>query len=232
MTVDQIRERYDGEVDRFSNLATGQATTVDATTNLSLIAEAAAKCTPGARTVLDIGCGAGNATLSLLGRLSPLDCDLLDLSQPMLARAHARVSAVTSGTVRTLQHDFRSAELPQNHYDVVLAATVLHHLRNDDDWERAFAALYGLVAPGGSLWITDLVAHEDAAVQQIMWDRYGNYMVETAGEAARDRCFAEIEAEDTPRPLTYQLELLRRVGFRHIDVLHKNSCFATFGAVK
>jgi tRNA (cmo5U34)-methyltransferase len=61
MTVDEIRQRYDGEVERFSDLSVGQATTVDATTNLALLAEAAAKCTPNARRILDIGCGAGNA---------------------------------------------------------------------------------------------------------------------------------------------------------------------------
>jgi hypothetical protein len=30
----------------------------------------------------------------------------------------------------------------------------------------------------------------------------------------------------------FDLELLRKVGFRHIDLLHKNSCFAAFGAIK
>jgi len=44
--------------------------------------------------------------------------------------------------------------------------------------------------------------------------------------------FAYIEKEDTPRSLIYQLELLRSTGFRAVEVLHKNSCFAAFGAVK
>jgi tRNA (cmo5U34)-methyltransferase len=41
-----------------------------------------------------------------------------------------------------------------------------------------------------------------------------------------------VEREDTPRPLVFQLDLLRRVGFTDVDVLHKNGCFAAFGAVK
>jgi tRNA (cmo5U34)-methyltransferase len=41
-----------------------------------------------------------------------------------------------------------------------------------------------------------------------------------------------VEHEDSPRPLLFQLDLLRKVGFAEVDVLHKNSCFATFGAVK
>ena len=112
------------------------------------------------------------------------------------------------------------------------AATVRHHLREDNEWQEGFATLYDLLAPSGSLWITDLIEHENDEVQGIMWNRYGDYLVQTAGEEARDRCFKEIEVEDTPRPLTYQLELLRKCDFRQIDVLHKNACFATFGAVK
>jgi hypothetical protein len=43
---------------------------------------------------------------------------------------------------------------------------------------------------------------------------------------------AYIELEDSPRPVTWQLDLLRRVGFGQVELLHKNSCFAAFGAVK
>jgi tRNA (cmo5U34)-methyltransferase len=232
MTVDEIRERYDGEVQRFSNLATGQATTVDAPINLELIARAAACCTPRARTVLDIGCGAGNATLALLQRIASLDCDLLDLSMPMLARARERVAAATTGRVRIFQSDLRRASFDAGAYDIILAATVLHHLREEGEWREAFASIYQLLAPGGGVWITDLVCHENDAVQSIMWGAYGDYLVSTSGEEGRDRCFAEIEREDTPRPLSFQLQLLREVGFSRVDVLHKNSCFAAFGAVK
>jgi tRNA (cmo5U34)-methyltransferase len=44
--------------------------------------------------------------------------------------------------------------------------------------------------------------------------------------------FDYIEYEDSPRPLSYQLELLRRMGFKEVEVLHKNSVFAAFYAVK
>jgi tRNA (cmo5U34)-methyltransferase len=44
--------------------------------------------------------------------------------------------------------------------------------------------------------------------------------------------FAYVEKEDTPRPLLFQLDLLRQVGFGQVEVLHKRVCFAAFGAVK
>lgn len=231
-TIEDIRSRFDENVDRFSNLETGQQATVDAPLAMELITQAAVTATPAAKNILDIGCGAGNNTLKLLQTLNPLNCDLVDLSQPMLERAQARIRQVNSGRIRLFQEDFRTAALPANHYDIILAAAVLHHLRHDADWEAAFTKIYELTAPGGSVWITDLVAHENPVVQAMMWRRYGRYLESLGGADYRDKVFAYIDKEDSPRPVTYQLDLLRQVGFRQVDILHKNSCFAAFGAQK
>src|SRR5580704_16429583 len=68
-SIEEIRDRFDRDVDRFSNLETGQTATIDAALVLDLIARSAAAATPAARAMLDIGCGAGNFTLKLLERL-------------------------------------------------------------------------------------------------------------------------------------------------------------------
>lgn len=57
-TVGEIRERFDQDVERFSNLDTGQAAMPGAIEMMDLIAEAASVVSPGARQVLDVGCGA------------------------------------------------------------------------------------------------------------------------------------------------------------------------------
>lgn len=147
-TTGDIAKRFDSDVERFSNLETGQSATIDAPLSMQLITEAAVRLTPSIARVLDIGCGAGNNTLKLrevYGK--PFQSDLLDLSQPM-------------------------------------------------------------------------------------WSRYGDYLEGMGGAEYRQKVFDYIEREDSPRPVTYQLDLLRRVGFTHVELLHKNSCFAAFGAWK
>lgn len=232
-TVEEIRTRFDNDVERFSSLETGQEATIDAPLAMALIADAAVSCTPTIRRVLDIGCGAGNNTLRLHQTAGyDFDVDLLDISAPMLERASDRVRRFNAGSVCTLQADFRSADLPESSYDVIVAAAVLHHLRDDNDWSTTFQKLFRLLAPGGSVWITDLVFHEQQAIQNMMWTRYGEYLRSIGDAEYRDKVFAYIDREDSPRPVTYQLELLRSVGFDKVDLLHKNSCFAAFGAVK
>jgi tRNA (cmo5U34)-methyltransferase len=231
-TVEQIRARFDRDVERFSQLETGQAATIDAPLVLDLISKAAAAVTPAARDVLDVGCGAGNYTLKLLERLPGLNAVLIDLSGPMLDRAKQRVSAQTQGTVRIVQEDIRSADLGEGKFDVILAAAVLHHLREENEWESVFSKFFRTLRPGGSLWISDLIEHSLSGVEKMMRDRYGQYLTALKGEAYREQVFAYVEQEDTPRPLMFQLDLLRKSGFREVEILHKNSVFAAFGGVK
>lgn len=231
-TVEEIRQRFDADVERFSNLETGQSATVDAPLVLALVTEAAAAATPHATRLLDVGCGAGNYTLKLLEHLPNLNVTLLDLSRPMLDRAVERVRPKTSGRVEAMQADIRELDLGRESFDIILAAAVLHHLRSVDEWRAVFQKFHDALSPGGSVWIFDLVESSVPAVRSVLWRRYGEYLTALKNEAYRDRVFDYIEREDTPRPLIYQLDLLRQVGFANVEVLHKHSCFAAFGAIK
>jgi tRNA (cmo5U34)-methyltransferase len=231
-TVEQIRERFDQDVDRFSNLETGQSATVDAPLTLELIASVAASTTPSATHLLDIGCGAGNYTLKILHRLPNLNVTLVDLSKPMLDRAVQRVRPVTNGEIRTAQADIRDLDLGDAQFDIIVAAAVFHHLREDGEWSGVFRKCHRALRPGGAIWISDLVAHQSLEAQAVMWARYGEYLEQLRGPEYRDHVFAYVEQEDTPRSLLYQVDLLREAGFREVEILHKNGCFAAFGAVK
>lgn len=231
-TVDEIRQRFDRDVERFSNLETGQTATVDAPLAMSLITEVAAAMTPQATELLDVGCGAGNYSLRLLERLPNLNVTLIDLSRPMLDRATERVQPKTTGTVEAIQSDIRQLELGQQRFDIILASAVLHHLRSDDEWHAVFQQFYRALKRGGSVWVFDLIESSIPEVQQIQWTRYGEYLTALKNEAYRDAVFDYIEKEDSPRPLMFQLDLLRIVGFQGVEILHKNACFAAFGAVK
>lgn len=228
-TPEQIRARFDNDVERFSNLDTGQSSTIDAPLVMELIARAAASVNPAASELLDIGCGAGNYSVKMLQQLPDLAVTLVDLSRPMLDRALERVAPAKASA---MQGDIREIALDPGRYDIVVATAVMHHLREEAEWRAVFAKIYRSLKPGGSFWIADLVEHSLPAVQGLMWARYGDYLSGLKGEAYRDHVFAYIEEEDSPRPLLFQIDCLRAAGFARVEVLHKNSCFAAFGAVK
>ena len=205
-SVDEIRRRFDADVERFSNLTTGQEATVDAALAMDLVTRAAAAATPHATKLLDVGCGAGNYTLKLLERLPDLDVTLIDLSRPMLDRAQERIRRATQGSITTVQADVREVDLGNQTCDIILAAAVLHHLRTDDEWQSVFAAFHRALAPGGSLWIFDMVESDIPAVNSLQRERYAQYLRGLKGEEYQQHVFDYIAKEDTPRSLLFQLD--------------------------
>jgi tRNA (cmo5U34)-methyltransferase len=231
-TVDQIRQRFDADVERFSKLETGQQAAMDAPVILDVVARSAACHVRPHGTLLDLGCGAGNFTLRVLDQVSPLNCVLVDLSRPMLERAELRVKAATSGRVQIIQSDMRSLSFGPAAFDIILAGQVLHHLREDAQWVEMFAHFYQWLRPAGTLFVADFIAYDDPGIQTLMLGRYADHLEKLGGVEYRDKVLAYCEVEDSPRSIKYQFDLLGRAGFSEFDVLHKNALFAAFYARK
>jgi len=231
-TTEEIRRRFDADVERFSNLETGQQATLDARLVLDLVAQTAATHVKPGSSVLDLGCGAGNFTLRVMEETGALDCHLADLSLPMLERAMSRVRAAGATGVQTYQGDLRELAFEEGRFDIILAGMVLHHLRDDEDWVSVFRLLHRWLKPGGRIYVSDFVTFDSPGIQEMSWGRYGDYLTSLGGESYRDKVFAYIEKEDTPRSLAFQLELLRTTGFSSWDVLHRNGVFACYFAEK
>lgn len=232
-SIDEIRNRFDQDVERFSNLDTGQTTTMDSPLMLDLCAEAAASLCPHAKQALDLGCGAGNYSLKLQQYLPDLSFSLNDLSKPMLDRATKRLTEAGATNTQSYQGDLREV-IPQvsSTPDIIIAAMVLHHLRSKAEWVDVIHNLYETLAPNGVLVVADIVSHSSTEVDQLMTNRWGDYLVDFRDEAYRDMAFEYVAWEDTPWPLFDQLQMLSQAGFTDIDILHKNACFAAYIARK
>jgi len=231
-SINEIRNRFDNSVERFSNLDTGQKTVIDAKLCLELITDAAKATVPNAKKLLDIGCGAGNYTIKALQKLPNLDCTLIDLSAPMLNKAKERVKEATKGKVEIIQGNILELDLPKAEYCVAFAGAVLHHLRTDEDWETVFESIYQSLKPNGSFWICDLISHGIPSIQHLFERNYGEFLESLGGTEYKQHVFDYIAKEDTPRSVLFQTDLLKKAGFRQVEILHKNSCFAAFGAIK
>ena len=232
-TTDEIRARFDQDVERFSQLETGQQATMDAPLVLELVANCCATHLRPSDAILDLGCGAGNFTLRVLQEAPGLHCHLADLSTPMLERARQRVGdSGAAKSVNIFAGDLRALDFPDGTFSCILAGAVLHHLRSDADWRREFARFHAWLKPGGRLYVADLVYFDQPDVQAMMWERYGRYLEGLKGPDYREKVFAYVEKEDSPRSLPFQLELLKASGFSGYDVLHRHSIFACYFGVK
>ncbi|MDR1053846.1 MAG: class I SAM-dependent methyltransferase [Planctomycetaceae bacterium] len=232
ITIDELRSQFDGDVERFSNEQTGQTSSVDATLVLSMFEEFIARMYPKAQRLLDIGCGAGNFSLRITRKLPQLKLTLLDLSLPMLQKAQERLAAEHFNVEEIIQADIAQTELPENKFDIVVAAASLHHLRTRKDWQNVFGRIYRSIVAGGSFWISDLIKHENETIESLQKERYAEYLCNMRDQSYQQHVFEYIDRSDTPETLPFLIRTLEESGFRQVDIIHKNIVFAAITAVK
>ncbi|MCM2387196.1 class I SAM-dependent methyltransferase [Streptomyces albipurpureus] len=99
---------------------------------------------PGARC-LEIGAGAGTVALWLAARCPGSEVTATDTDIRFLA-------GLRHPAVRALQHDVRTEEFPPGTFDLIIARSVLCHLRERD---AVLARMVSWLAPGGRIYIED-----------------------------------------------------------------------------
>ncbi len=231
-TPEAIRRNFDQQVERFSNIETGQTTAIDSPLCMELISQAAKLTNPNASSIMDLGCGGGNYAVKVASLLPHVDCTLIDISSNMVEAAKTRVEQIISGKVTAIQGDYRKIELEENRFDIITAGTTLHHLRDDEEWELVFGKIFRALKPGGSFWINDIVLAETDEINEIMLGGWLSELRKQVSEEEISIYRERYETEDTPRTLSYQLELMKRIGFNKTILLHKHFNFAAFGGIK
>ncbi len=105
------------------------------------------------RRILDVGCG-GISTIAVLRSAFPeAEITGIDLSANTLRFAHLMAEKLGLN-VHLKQADLTHTKEPDNHYDAVTAYAVFHEM-DDPSAARAVAELFRVLAPGGSLLISD-----------------------------------------------------------------------------
>jgi SAM-dependent methyltransferase len=106
------------------------------------------------RRILDLGCGTGAGTFTLLRRFEDAEAIAVDTSPQLLhhLRGRARDLGVTD-RVRTVEADLDAAWPALDDVDLVWASASLHHLADPD---RALRGVFTALRPGGLLAVTEL----------------------------------------------------------------------------
>ncbi len=157
---------------------------------------------PGA-AVLEIGCGTGQLTRSLLDR--GLRVTAVEPGQQLLARARDRLDG--AGDVQFINARLEDASLPRARYSAVFSASAIHWIDPDVSWRKAADAL----VDGGSLALVSYFGLDDprsaddqqalrAAMTKIApelaaaWPTYRDLAGTLAGVAARRENLSEVWA--------------------------------------
>lgn len=196
---------------------------------------------------LDLGCGAGAMSELVLaaagahsaggpdGDASPTGV-LVDFSQPMLARADARL-ALQPGRWQTIQADLNSPAwreaLPGGRYDVAVSGLAIHHLPGERK-RTLFAEVLEVLEPGGIFVNMDYVT-ATGPLEGLFDEQMLANAVCAEHAAGGTRSEAELDlGDDDDRPDTVedQLRWLRGAGFHEVEVHFKWAEAAVFGGAR
>jgi ubiquinone/menaquinone biosynthesis C-methylase UbiE/DNA-binding transcriptional ArsR family regulator len=151
---------------------------------------------PRTSRIADFGAGTGIATQALATFVAHVDA--IEQSEAMLAVARERLSS-TSVAPRVTFHQapVESTPLASASVDAAIAVLVLHHL---DDPAEALREMSRVTAPGGTILIVDMVAHNREDYKRTMGHKHLGFgvdevrsMMHAAGLA--DVMYVELPAE-------------------------------------
>jgi ArsR family transcriptional regulator len=150
--------------------------------------------------VLDIGTGTGR----LLEYLAPrIDSGVgIDASPAMLALARVRLAKPDLGHLTVRQADMYALPLRDASFDVVLLHMVLHYA---EDPAAAIAEARRMLAPGGTLAVVDIAAHDRTELCQRMAHRILGFSDETISALLRAGGLVPAGTGAVPGPLTVRI---------------------------
>ncbi|HZE67536.1 MAG TPA: class I SAM-dependent methyltransferase [Sporichthyaceae bacterium] len=125
--------------------------------NIQYYADVLAAVPPGARTALDVGCGAGMLTRALRARVP----EVVGID-PHAASLAAALSVPGDPITYRQVCLFEDHLLPDDHFDLVACVGALHHM----DAAPALSRMAHLVRPGGSLVV---IGPGRAAARDLPW---------------------------------------------------------------
>ena len=95
-------------------------------------------------TMLEIGCGTGNATIPLSQYVKKITA--IDISEEMMLKAAEKAKEEGIENITFRQKDLLELDIEQESYDVVAAYNVLLYMKNQ---EKVLEKIYDILKPGG-----------------------------------------------------------------------------------
>jgi len=194
--------------------------------------------------ILDLGCGDGILTASILQQCPYASGVLLDISEPMLQAAKEKLANYTDKLEFLLLDygDSRWIEKVKTKapFSVIASGFSIHH-QSDDRKKELYSEIFKLLEPGGmflnlehvsssSKWVSSLF--EECFIDSL----YNMYLRNNTGKT-RKKAADEFDRRDDKEAniltsVEQQCEWLRYIGFQDVDCYFKVFEFALFGGRK
>ncbi len=178
--------------------------------------------------VLDLGCGTGALSFSVLAGFPAATVVACDVSENMLAMCERRLARFAPrATFR--KDDFGTAHLGTDAFDLVVSGLAIHHL-DSSATRTLYARIHQALTPGGMFVNRELVVG-DTPAWTARYEQLWREHVATTGDSDQS-WFQKYLDEDQPVSLEDHLRWLHEAGFTEIACHFRRLNFAVFSGSK
>jgi tRNA (cmo5U34)-methyltransferase len=182
----------------------------------------------GAMRILDLGAGTGLLATFVRSWYPQAHIHLVDVSEPMLARARDRLGADRNVTFEVA--DYMTAALPPEQ-DAIVSALSIHHLA-DPDKRKLFAKIFAALRPGGVFVNAEQVAGPTPALDAIYKSLWLQQVREAGATPQQIADSLYRQQDDRCASVEDQLDWMRDVGFTDADCWFKDNRFAVLAGTR
>ena len=190
--------------------------------------------------MLDLGCGDGIVTKYIREKYPHNTFTLMDDSLDMIEKAKENLAGDDASFVHQPFENYISLPLTKEKFDLVYSAWAIHHL-DIDRKGKLYEKVFREMRPEGLFIVMDTVQPPTVRSEQWQFRMWTYWMNETLqkvgfiddiGKYDHIPSMYKNQEEDKPSPLSQQIELLKKVGFKDVDCFFKYGVFSLFGGIK
>jgi len=179
--------------------------------------------------IIDLGCGTGNLSKKLILAYPHACIKCIDMAENMLKMAKAKLKnnrnvAFWLGDIRDFNY--------QGKYDAIVASMVLHHVAGKDKL-KFYRELYKALSRGGVFLCIDIFLSSNSHLQKLFMDKWKIFMKINGLPMKKIKdMITRHQREDRPVVFEHELAMMRKAGFRCVEVVMKKYNFAVYAGIK
>ena len=225
--LDAVKSHFDGEADIFDShvmkAVPNYVQMLDALISNMTLEKGAVF------SAIDVGCGTGTLAYLLKKRFPNAEIRCVDFAPKMLEAAKHKLKGLNG--ISFEQADISDYSFSEN-IDAVVSSLALHHLETDEDKKGFQEKSYKALNRGGLFMNADIILASDKKRQQVCLEKWEEFNMQSMTDAQLEDRKHKYETEDRPAVLMNEIDNLKAIGFKKVEIFWRYYNFAVYGGVK
>jgi len=180
--------------------------------------------------IIELGCGTGLATQSILKKYPNARLKCLDMSLDMLNLAKKRFKAFPN--IEFILTDYSKFKF-QEECDAVVSFLSLMYLANDRTRKSVFKKAYDMLTSKGVFVSGEMNISRNKHFQEVYMEKWIQHMRKSySDDFIQSEVLEKAKIHGSPAVLADEIRYLKKIGFNQVEIAWKYYGFSVYEAIK